>query len=405
MAITFVTSSTATYSEHASGATNQYTLNKPTGVQANDLMLAIIVCNPSAAGDDEVDVYPPFAPPPTGWTHLATASNKNQGESWPCQISVLYKFHDGSEPTSWTGTAGASVRPWATGIWAYRGVDTATVPTFDTDNNGANSGSLSGTVNVTDANGWCVLATTYNRASGVTVSGSTETQMRINDWVTDNGAFGYGVFDSGAAIGSTGNRTRGFNAVGDTNAMVYMFLDASISDIDATLSMTAPFPEVQAGGAAKVAGTGVGSAPAAQVALEAAASTSGDLGVTAPFPTYQGAGEILNFAEFIAPMPGMQAVGVAIVSGTASGTSPMATMDMTGTAPDPVFMIMDAVAPMPGFTAEAESESAGIFTATAPMASMALVVETRQFGERVVEVEYQDRRYSVELDPVSYHEL
>jgi hypothetical protein len=87
------------------------TINAPTGITANDLLLAVISTDGSVT----------FDAPPTGWTLI----NQGQSDVSASTLAVFYKIAGSAEPAAYTFTWTA-VQQAAGAILRYTGVETAT---------------------------------------------------------------------------------------------------------------------------------------------------------------------------------------------------------------------------------------------------------------------------------------
>jgi hypothetical protein len=96
----------------ASGVTS-FTVNKPTGTQENDVMIAAIAIRP----------YTATISPPSGWTLIRRTDNSNTNSL--SQITYR-KVAGSSEGTTYTWTLGNSPTGAAGGIMTFYGIDTTT---------------------------------------------------------------------------------------------------------------------------------------------------------------------------------------------------------------------------------------------------------------------------------------
>jgi hypothetical protein len=147
--------------------TTTYTINKPSGVTTGDLMIATVGIS---------DPVVPTVTAPTGWT---VVQNVTQSDSYaPIRFAVLKRTATSSEPTSWSGTLSANVKPVMTQATAYRGADTAANQFIAEDDSLDDSGNTltTATVTNTDSRAWrhCIFAasgdysTYWNSTSEVT---------------------------------------------------------------------------------------------------------------------------------------------------------------------------------------------------------------------------------------------
>src|SRR5690606_20725451 len=163
MAITFVASATP-YTRATSGT--GYMLNAPAGVANGDILLATVSCAPNGA-EQSITV-------PSGWVVLRTQYGSRDTRSIPVAILILEA--GSSEPSSWSGSVGASTSAIVTGVSAYRGAQGSL---------GSNAGSLglgtsfsTGTVNNTGSGSWRIVAAAYNSGSSSYNISSNEASRR-----------------------------------------------------------------------------------------------------------------------------------------------------------------------------------------------------------------------------------
>lgn len=109
MAISFV-SAGATFTRTSSGT--GFTINKPSGLAAGDLMLALVAFAGSAT---ELSVTNP-----SGWTTVRVGYRDDGNDS--VQFVVLSRQATSSEPSSWAGSISSSNTRMLAGAVAYRGV-------------------------------------------------------------------------------------------------------------------------------------------------------------------------------------------------------------------------------------------------------------------------------------------
>lgn len=134
-----------------------YTINKPSGAVTGDLMIATVVIFLN-------DSYSSFTPP-TGWTVVEEDSADHTLHV------VMYKYHDGSEPTSWSGSVTGEI--WFgkfTQILAYRNVH-ATVPFIAENGNISDGPSSITTPSVTNTNSAAWRVCSFGSTTTSTISG------------------------------------------------------------------------------------------------------------------------------------------------------------------------------------------------------------------------------------------
>jgi hypothetical protein len=113
----------------ATGVTS-FTVNKPTGTQENDVMIAAIAIRPSTASITA----------PTGWTLVRRTNNSATN---PLAQIIYRKVAGSSEGTSYTWTLGSSPTGAAGGISTFYGINTTTPVNVENGQLTANSTSHS----------------------------------------------------------------------------------------------------------------------------------------------------------------------------------------------------------------------------------------------------------------------
>jgi hypothetical protein len=183
------------------GATGTYQVNKPSGLQQNDLMLAFASYSGTATP----------ATPGSGWTQIRRITKSTNGgddHSGSVTFVIWRKVAGASEPSSWTSTYTGTGTPLMTQCVAYRNVDT-TNPIIDEDFGSSFSNSLTtNAVTNTDSKAWRVSAFTFTTNYGESTSSNEVSERADNK--TDVGAHPdvqIGVYDSNGPV-STGNHTR-----------------------------------------------------------------------------------------------------------------------------------------------------------------------------------------------------
>jgi hypothetical protein len=112
-----------------------------------DLMIATVAVS---------DPVVPTVTAPSGWT---VVRNVTQSDSFAAlRFAVLKRTAGGSEPSSWTGTLSATVKPVMTQVVAYRGADDAANQFLadDTSLSGSGNSVTTATVSNTDSRSWRV---------------------------------------------------------------------------------------------------------------------------------------------------------------------------------------------------------------------------------------------------------
>lgn len=190
-----------------SSNTTGYTINRPSGVQSGDLMIASVSVS---------DPVVPTVTAPAGWT---VVRNITQSDSYaPLRFAVLKRTAGGSEPSSWSGTLSATVKPVMTQVTAYRGADDAANQflTENTSQSGSGNSVTTATVNNTDSRSWrhCIFSasgdyyTYWNWTSEVTERADDSREYWAS-WSSYR-TITVSVADSNGTIG-TGNTSRKAN--------------------------------------------------------------------------------------------------------------------------------------------------------------------------------------------------
>ena len=327
MAITFVASATP-YTRASSGT--GYTLNAPAGVANGDVLLATVAWDPTGS-QRSITV-------PTGWVVLRT--QYGSGDTRSIQVALLFREAGPSEPSSWSGSVGASTSAIVTGVSAYRGAQGSL---------GSNAGSLglgtsfsTGTVNNTGSGSWRIVAAAYNSGSSSYNISSNEASRRWIEEAEPSFSIQAAQWDSNAPI-ATGNtsRTVSRSANWSCAAGIIMVLAAS-SGTPAT-------------------GTFSGVTPKVTGAAEGEVHSDGVLSASLPKVTFEGEG---------------------------LGAPPLVDGDLDGALPRVESSI------------EGAHDVFGTLGGSIPV-TMSAVGETRLFGVRVVQVEADDRVVRVESRAVA----
>lgn len=169
-----------------------YTINKPSGVQSGDLMVAMV--STAALGSTVV--------PPSGWTlEYSNSINSNGG---PALLAVLYRIAGGSEPTSWSGSfsGGSRYGRTVTEVFAYRNVDSTDPFLVSNGSTAANVGTTmsTGSVTNTNSNAWRI-ATFATLTTNSSDWSSTEVMQRDDRYYKyGSGTMNLGVFDSNGPV-------------------------------------------------------------------------------------------------------------------------------------------------------------------------------------------------------------
>jgi hypothetical protein len=327
MAITHVASATP-YTRASSGT--GYTLNAPAGLASGDVLLATVAWDPTGS-QRSITV-------PEGWVVLRTSYSS--GDSRSIQVALLYRQAGPSEPSSWSGSVGASTSAIVTGVSAYRGAQGSL---------GSNAGSLgpgtsfsTGTVNNTGSGSWRIVAAAYSSSTSNYNITSNEASRRWIEEAEPSFSIQAAQWDSNAAI-ATGNtsRTVSRSATWSCAAGIVMVLAAS-SGTPATGTMSCNLPALSADGEVEV---------------------HNDASLTASLPSVAFEGE--GFGQ------------PPLVDGVVGATLPLVEASM-----------------------ELGSDVTAELGASIPV-SFSGVGETRLFGVRVVQVEADDRVVRVESRAVA----
>jgi len=196
------------------------TITRPTGVVANDVMIAAIGVTPSSA----------VITPPAGWALVRRTDNAGPTAN---SLAVFYKVAVGGEPGTYAwGVSGASFA--VGGIQAFSGVDTANP--IDVENGQTTpSGTAHATPNVTTTVGNAMVVTAHTFASSRTwtpPSGMSESYDRPSG---ANSATGQSIAGSRvlqAVAGATGAKTAtaaGNADVGNTHILALRPASANLN--------------------------------------------------------------------------------------------------------------------------------------------------------------------------------
>ncbi len=192
--ISFVAASTA----GASAATNSITVNKPAGLVANDVMLALITQRGTNFPLDSTMISVP-----TGWSLVLARDNTST-----VGLAIYRKVATAGEPASYTWTLGASDQTEGA-IVAFRGVDTSNpVSASGSQANAAATTYTAPTITTTTGNAMLVAFFTANNGS-VTVNAATGMTQSSN---AGNGSAANGVSVGSSYVlqpgaGATGSKT------------------------------------------------------------------------------------------------------------------------------------------------------------------------------------------------------
>lgn len=184
-----------------SSSSSSFTLNKPSGVVANDVMIASVLFSGILTTVNT----------PSGWTLIrkittATSGNYSNGYLTAC---IYRRTAGSSEANSWSSTySSATAYPKISQVVAYRNVDT-TSPIIDEDYSSGTNASSIGTNTVTNNNSraWRVCMFGALSASWKSWNGGDVVE-RADDYITSNNFDAeLSVSDSNGMV-STGNHSR-----------------------------------------------------------------------------------------------------------------------------------------------------------------------------------------------------
>jgi len=130
-----------------SSNTTSFTINRPSGVVSGDLMLASVVI---------ADSVVPTITAPAGWTVVRQFTSSDSFAS--ARMAILKRTAGSSEPTSWSGTLSATVKPVIVESLAYRNCDLASNQFVAENESQSGSGNTitTATVNNTESTSWRV---------------------------------------------------------------------------------------------------------------------------------------------------------------------------------------------------------------------------------------------------------
>ncbi|MFH8405581.1 hypothetical protein ACH4FX_12510 [Streptomyces sp. NPDC018019] len=152
----------------ATSNATSYVINRPSGVIADDLLIATIAIS---------DPVIATVTAPAGWTVVRQITQTDS--TAPLRFAVLKRTAGSSEPSSWTGTLSATVKPVVTQAVAYRGADIAAnqFVAENTSQSGSGNSVTTATVSNTDSRSW--------RISAFASSGDYETSWSYLSEVTE----------------------------------------------------------------------------------------------------------------------------------------------------------------------------------------------------------------------------
>jgi hypothetical protein len=205
-------------SSQAVGTSAGVTVNKPTGVQPGDLMIAAIHIGWCNSG--------PAVTAPSGWILINYTSNTGTGcgsQNTSKQLHTFYKIVGNAEPSSYTFTGNASNQYYVGAIVAYSGVNTTTPinasSTFGTQDacNNIVANSVTTTASCTRLVGVFFCSVNSSQTNIVPQNSMTE---RVEVSTTGNHPWGNEDVEVAdefmSAMGVSGNRTAGLTGCSST---------------------------------------------------------------------------------------------------------------------------------------------------------------------------------------------
>ncbi|MEU6674753.1 hypothetical protein [Streptomyces sp. NPDC046925] len=165
----------------ATSNTTSYTINRPSGVVSGDLMVATVAIS---------DTVIATLTAPSGWTVVRQITESDGTAS--LRFAVLKRTAGSSEPSSWTGTLSATVKPVVTQVSAYRNADTAANQFIaeNTSQSGSGNSINTATITNTDSRAWRISAfgasgdyeTSWGYTSEVTERSDSTAEYAISYW-------------------------------------------------------------------------------------------------------------------------------------------------------------------------------------------------------------------------------
>lgn len=331
MAISFVAAATGT----SSASNSTFVLNKPSGLQDGDVMVAIVSLYLGPGGAAVTFT------PPTGWTLVESQYGDSSPGGFPHQIGVFTRTGLAADASTYSGSYSRTIaEPEVTLVAAYRGA--GSILASDTTAAGTVSSYSTATVNNTNSSAWRIVLAGYTSTSLTWNITSNEVTSRALDGLLDGtpDAVQALIKDSGAAI-ATGNTNR---TISRSNAW-----DSSCSCI--------------------------------LILGPASNPSSGSFAMTLPKATAGAAGEIHDDATIAVTCPSVTSsiagAGAPVVGdGTIGVTLPSATADAAGTSFTPVTGSM-AVGVLPAISVSAETRAFGIRVLTVDEDDRTILVPSR----------------------------
>ena len=314
----------------ATGLGTTFTLNAPAGVAPGQRLYATVAC--WANGSQKTITA-------TGWTVLNTAY-RAVGSDY-IQVTVLTRYTEAGDPSSWTATASGSVALRTAGVVAYSGVQETGPRVAATLGNG--SSFSTGNVTNATAGSWRLVCGAYFSGSASYDISSNEVSRRWIQAADNSGAVQAASWDSNGTTVAVGTQSRTVSR------------SANWTCAGAVLILLTPSAGTPASG--DLAGTLEHVEGAAEGEVHADATLAGT--VANPTAAWSGYGQ------------------PPVVTGSFTGALAATTSSLAGHS-------------------DVRGTLAGTITPTAE-----IVAETRVFGVRVVNVEADDRTIKVESRAVA----
>lgn len=219
--------------------TTSFTINRPSGVVSGDLMLASVLVSDSVT---------PTVTAPAGWTIVRQFISSDSFAS--ATMAVLKRTAGGSEPTSWSGTLSATVKPVVVESVAYRNCDLAANQFIAENQSVSGSGDTinTATVSNTDSTSWRLEF--YGYSGDYFTSGSSSEVINRDELSSEYriSSFSYRtatlrVSDSNGPVSTgshsrTGNLNRSYYAAGSWIALLKQLPSAPAAGANETARLS-----------------------------------------------------------------------------------------------------------------------------------------------------------------------
>ncbi|MFL5762435.1 MAG: T9SS type A sorting domain-containing protein [Bacteroidia bacterium] len=209
--ITFVSSAQAV------GSTVNVTVSAPSGIMANDVLIAAVHCGWCNSGG-------PITAP-AGWIAINQTSNTGSGcgsSNTTIQLATFYKIATASEPSTYTFT-GNTNQLYVGGIAAYRGVNTTTPINMNSNNGAQDACGAITTTGVTTTSACTKLVNIFIcsvNSSATNIIPTASLTERLDVSTTGNHPWGnenLEISDENfSSAGATGNRTAALSGCSGT---------------------------------------------------------------------------------------------------------------------------------------------------------------------------------------------